>query len=66
MDRQGGGNSATEPGGWLEAYWMGRYYGMITAPQTEDEVLLTVEQRGLELGAKPYTGPGRPKLKHEE
>ncbi len=66
MDRQGGGNSATEPGGWLEAYWMGRYYGMITAPQTDDAALLTVEQRGLELGAKPYTGPGRPKLNHEE
>ncbi len=66
MDRQGGGNSVTEPGGWLEAYWMGRYYGMITAPQTQDEALLTVPQRGLQLGAKPYTGPSRPKLKHEE
>ncbi|MBX7258502.1 MAG: hypothetical protein K1Y02_19220 [Candidatus Hydrogenedentes bacterium] len=63
-----GGNNGTvvaDPGGWLDAYWMGRYYGMITAPQTKDKNLTTVPERGLHLGAKPYDGPPRPKLRHE-
>jgi hypothetical protein len=45
---------------------MGRYYGMITAPQTDDPNLTTVPERGLQLGAAPYAGPPRPKLKHEK
>ncbi len=60
-----GGKVIADPGGWLDAYWMGRYYGMITSPQTDDPSLLTVERRGLQLGAKPYAGPERPKLFHE-
>jgi len=44
---------------------MGRYYGMITAPQTDAPSLLTVEKRDMQLCAKPYAGPPRPKLEHE-
>ena len=60
-----GGTVVADPGGWLDAYWMGRYYGMITAPQTDDPALVLVPERGLQLGAKPYDGPPRPKLEHE-
>jgi len=67
MRLDGGHNGAVvaDPGGWLDAYWMGRYYGMITAPDTDDPELVSVPHRGLQLGAKPYDGPPRPKLKHE-
>lgn len=68
MQLDGGSNGAViaDPGGWLDAYWMGRYYGMITAPQTSDVSLTTVPHRGLQLGAAPYVGPQRPKLEHEK
>ncbi|MCL4692277.1 MAG: hypothetical protein KJ060_07180 [Candidatus Hydrogenedentes bacterium] len=55
-----------DPGGWLDAYWMGRYYGMITPPQTDDNSLTTVPKRGIQIGAKPYEGPARPKLYFEK
>jgi hypothetical protein len=61
----GSGTVIADPGGWLDAYWMGRYYGMITAPQTKDKELTTVPIRDLQLGAKPYAGPARPKLNFE-
>lgn len=68
MRLDGGANGAVvaDPGGWLDAYWMARYYGMITAPQTNDRTLTTVPERGLHVGAAPYAGPPRPKLKHEQ
>ena len=66
LDGGSGGAVVADPGGWLDAYWMGRYYGMITAPQTTDKNLTTVPERGLHVGAKPYAGPARPKLKHEQ
>lgn len=62
----GSGTVIADPGGWLDAYWMGRYYGMITAPQTKDKELTTVPIRGLQVGAKPYAGPERPKLNFEK
>jgi hypothetical protein len=65
LDRDLGGRVVAEPGGWLDAYWMGRYFGMITAPRTDDPSLVSVSDRGLQVGAKPYDGPPRPKLKHE-
>ena len=50
-----------EPTGFLRDYWMGRYHGFIEAPTTTDPELLAVERRlGLQLGAAPYEGPGRP------
>ena len=59
----GGENShgVTPPIGWLEDYWMGRYYGFIEAPKTEDERLTTVPTRVEKpRGAAPYAGPPRP------
>ena len=66
LDEGYGGGVVSDPGGWLDAYWMGRYYGMITAPRTKDKELTTVPKRGLQLGAEPYSGPPRPKLWHEK
>ncbi|MCA9412481.1 MAG: hypothetical protein KC944_14795 [Candidatus Omnitrophica bacterium] len=58
----GGSHGILDPSSYLDAYWMGRYYGMILAPETDDPELLTVEKRNLQLGAKPYDGPPRPDL----
>jgi hypothetical protein len=56
-----GGRGITPAVGWLEDYWMGRYYGFITAPDTDDRDLLTVSLDGTKLeGAAPYSGPKRP------
>ncbi|MCP4645879.1 MAG: hypothetical protein GY851_35875 [bacterium] len=66
LDGTYGGRMVSDPSGWLDAYWMGRYYGFITAPATDDEALTTVPKRGLQLGADPYVGPARPKLWHEK
>jgi len=62
----GEGKVVADPGGWLDAYWMGRYYGMISPPKTNDPKLTTVPNRNLQLGAEPYKGPPRPKLKNEK
>ena len=51
----------TPPIGWLEDYWMGRYYGFIAAPKTEDPELISIKPRDEKRhGAAPYEGPGRP------
>ena len=60
LDSGGNGKSVNDPSGYIDAYWMARYYGMIQPPDTKDETLLTVEKRNLQLGAKPYSGPQRP------
>ena len=62
LDVDGKGASVVDPACWLEQYWMGRYFGMIEAPSTTDPALTSVPHRGLQLGAKPYTGPARPQL----
>jgi len=56
------GHTVTPPVGWLEDYWMGRFYGMIHAPTTTDSQLLTVPAAaaGKLQGAAPYAGPPRP------
>ena len=60
-DGGGGGRGVTPPIGWLEDYWMGRYYGFIEAPKTQDEKLTTVQPRaGKPRGAAAYAGPPRP------
>ena len=66
LDSGLGGRVVADPGGWLDAYWMGRYYGMITAPRTKDQALATVPKRDRQVGAKPYSGPERPQLWHEQ
>ena len=66
LELDGGGDySILDPSSYLDAYWMARYYGFITAPTTTDPNLLAVEKRGLQLGPKPYDGPPRPKLRNE-
>ena len=60
-DGGNGGHGVYPPAGWLEDYWMGRYYGMIQAPTTNDAKLVAVPaSRGPKQGAKPYAGPARP------
>ncbi len=55
-----GGRSIT-PNTWLESYWMGRYFGFIEAPETDDPALLDIEDSPLmQRGATPYDGPPRP------
>ena len=56
-----GGRGVTPPVGWLEDYWMGRYYGMITATTTTEPALVTVPPNHIKAtGAAPYNGPRRP------
>jgi hypothetical protein len=56
-----GGHSVTPPIGWLEDYWMGRYYGFIEPPMGQTPELTTVPPRMLARnGAAPYDGPPRP------
>jgi hypothetical protein len=55
------GRTATPPVGWLEDYWMGRYYGMIEAPATKESQLVDVPPDSVRAwGAAPYKGPPRP------
>lgn len=65
-DGGGGGRAVTPPVGWLEDYWMGRYYGMIEAPKTTDPSLLTVGKKSDQAPkAAPYDGPPRPDVPFE-
>ena len=58
-----GGRRVMEPTGYLRDYWMGRYHGIIEPPTTSEEDLISVPRRkNVELGAKPYNGPKRPKM----
>ena len=60
-DGGNGGRTATPPVGWLEDYWMGRFYGMIEAPATDDPKLVDVPPNFVKpWGAAPYIGPKRP------
>ncbi len=61
LDGGAGGRRCITPNTWLESYWMGRYFGFIEAPDTDDPALTTLEERPLQQrGAKPYDGPPRP------
>lgn len=62
-----GGHSMTPPIGWLEDYWMGRYYGFIEAPKTSDPQLTTIPARKQKpRGADAYGGPARPRADWEK
>lgn len=55
------GRTATPPVGWIEDYWMGRFFGMIAPPTTTDAQLLTPPTSDEVFeGAAPYDGPPRP------
>jgi len=60
-DGGNGGRTITPPVGWLEDYWMGRYYGFIREPEVKDSNLVAVAPDEVpEYGAKPYDGAPRP------
>ncbi|MBX3176373.1 MAG: hypothetical protein KF886_03355 [Candidatus Hydrogenedentes bacterium] len=62
-DSSGGGRGAYPAVGWLEDYWMGRYYGMILPPEVKDRDLVSVpDDFGHPKGARPYDGPPRPEI----
>jgi len=66
-DGGAGGRVVTPPIGWLEDYWMGRYYGFIEAPKTPEPALTAVPPRQTaRQGATPYQGPPRPAGKWEK
>jgi hypothetical protein len=47
--------------GWLEDYWMGRYYGFILPPTERASELLEAKDSEIpDGGAEPYSGPDRP------
>jgi hypothetical protein len=57
----------TPPIGWLEDYWMGRYYGFIEAPKTQERELISIQPRTTQRkGAAHYEGPPRPVGKWEK
>jgi hypothetical protein len=59
-----GGRGITPPVGWLEDYWMGRYYGMIAAPTDDAASETDITTIAIEpAGAAPYSGPPRPTYK---
>ena len=61
----GGANGKVikEPTGYLRDYWMGRYYGFIQAPSTNEPNLITITEPSTgPKGAKPYDGPGIPEF----
>lgn len=61
LDGGSGGKGRICPNAWLESYWMGRYFGFITAPESEEPTLIDIEDSPLQqLGAAPYIGPPRP------
>jgi hypothetical protein len=60
-DGGGGGRGVTPPIGWLEDYWMGRYYGFLEPPKTQDPEATSLKpQASTRRGAAPYNGPPRP------
>ncbi|PYJ00827.1 MAG: hypothetical protein DME25_19685, partial [Verrucomicrobia bacterium] len=60
-DGGSGGRAVTPPIGWLEDYWMGRYYGFIEPPKTKDPTLITpARPTSARHGAAPYSGPPSP------
>ena len=61
------GKSVTPPLGWLEDYWMGRYYGFVEPPGTKKPELTNLSPRAEPRhGAAPYNGPARPPEKSEK
>lgn len=61
LDGGGNGNVVKEPTAFLRDFWMGRYYGFIQPPTTNNPELNSVNKRtGQRFGAEPYNGPPRP------
>ncbi|MCB9208700.1 MAG: hypothetical protein H6610_02840 [Ignavibacteriales bacterium] len=61
LDGGAAGRRVMEPTGFIRDYWMGRYYGLIEAPKTDDPELISVSPRyNQKFGAEPYKGDDRP------
>ncbi len=58
---ESGGRMVVDPSGWLNAYWMGRYYGMISAPEEPESAPLNAPD-GITPGTAPYSGPPMPNV----
>ncbi len=55
------GQGVTPPIGWLEDYWMGRYYGFIEPPRSQVSEPPSATPRGMKpRGVSPYNSPMRP------
>ena len=52
----------TEPTGWLEDYWMGRYFGFIHAPGPNALPAEFALPEDTNPKAAPYEGPARPEI----
>jgi hypothetical protein len=65
-DGGSGGRVMTPPIGWLEDYWMGRYYGFIEAPTTNTSEPSPLHSRAANRGAASYNGSPRPVGKWEK
>lgn len=61
-DGGNGGRTVTVPAFWLEGYWMGRYFGLITAPDPADSEAIGPPPTQTQCGAKPYDGTPRPEM----
>lgn len=57
---RGGAMSVRDPSGWLDAYWMGRYFGMILPPTETNDFDDKEFHFAGNLGAAPYNGPPMP------
>jgi hypothetical protein len=69
LEYDGGEDSrgVTPPTGWIEDYWMGRYYGFIEAPKSTAAAGEPLEKLvGPHSKALLYDGPPRPRLKFEQ
>lgn len=53
---------AQDPSGVIEAYWMGRYYGMILPPTATNPAVLDPGDRDHGIDPPPYNGPARPEI----
>jgi len=62
LEKKGGhgGREVVDPSGWLDAYWMGRYHGMILPPEVPDDALPDLPCTEGAPGAAPYDGPPMP------
>jgi hypothetical protein len=63
LDGGHNGLRVSEPVRYIHDYWMGRYFGLIEAPESNNRHLISVERRpGMQKGAAPYSGPPRPEV----
>ncbi|MBK7106899.1 MAG: hypothetical protein IPH62_16630 [Ignavibacteriae bacterium] len=63
LDGRANGNRVMDPTDFIHDYWMGRYFGLITEPKSNDKNLTTYKNESINIkGANPYSGDKRPEL----